>query len=411
VHKDIAAALQDTLEKIVFHILEHYRNLTKHTQLCLAGGVALNCTLNGKITTSGLFKDVYVFPGANDSGLPIGSALAAHFKFSKNPRRIPVKSLYLGTALGDKDVIAGELKRWEPMISWTPIKNIPLKAAQLLAAGKVLGWVQGRSEFAARALGNRSIIADPRPAANKERINYMIKKREGFRPFAPSVLAEYAREYFEIIADTALFANMNFAIGVRPAYRACLAAVTHVDGTARLQCVSRKDNDKYWRLINYFREITGIPVLLNTSFNNNVEPIVDTVRDAVVCFLTTRLDFLIIDDFLISKDEVTYLNIKRLYASIAKYTVLKKTETRGSRSEFKPVIKFEIGNTYNEITEEVDEEVFDLLASVDGTSTLEDIMDGHKIEDTEREERLMKSVTRLWEKRMIMLEPEANGCR
>ncbi len=174
----------------------------------------------------------------------------------------------------------------------------------MIAEGKILGWVQGRSEFGPRALGNRSIIADPRPAENKEVINMMVKKREGYRPFAPSVIQERANEFFDISAPGVCLDYMTFVLNVREEYRNVLGAITHVDGTARVQTVNKATNPKYWSMINEFDKIKDIPMVLNTSFNNNVEPVVDSAEDAIVCFLTTCLDLLVIDNYLTQVSQV-----------------------------------------------------------------------------------------------------------
>ena len=165
----------------------------------------------------------------------------------------------------------------------------------------MIGWVQGRSEFGPRALGNRSILADPRPAGNMTRINAMIKKREGYRPFAPSVMEEHVRDYFELPDEVASLPYMIFVVPVRVDRRSLLGAVTHVDGSARVQTVSRTDNERFWQLLRAFGDLTGVPVLLNTSFNNNAEPIVDTLDEAVTCYLTTGLDYLVAGDYLVTR--------------------------------------------------------------------------------------------------------------
>jgi carbamoyltransferase len=193
------------------------------------------------------------------------------------------------------------LQRWSQFVAVSEPDDLAESVASLLANGKVVAWVQGRAEFGARALGNRSILADPRPVKNRQRINDMIKKREGFRPFAPSVLEEYLHQYFEVPEDVESLPFMAFVVNVREQYRAVLGAVTHVDGSARVQSVSRDTNEKYWELISAFHRRTGVPVVLNTSFNNAHEPIVDTPRDAMNCFLSTNLDYLVIGDVIIEK--------------------------------------------------------------------------------------------------------------
>ena len=405
VHMDIAAALQETLEKVVFHIVTHFRKVTGHSRLCMAGGVALNCSLNGKLAASGLFKDVFVYPAANDSGLPVGSALAAYFKREAHPRRVPLNTLNLGSEIGNTDDIKSRLDKWHLFLDVKRIKDPCRKAAELLADDKVIGWVQGRSEFAPRALGDRSILADSRPEKNKERINSIVKKREGFRPFAPSVLEEYAGEYFELPENKKDFSYMMFVLPVKENYRKLLGAVTHVDGTARVQTVSREDNEKYWTLIDHFRQITGTPVVLNTSFNNNAEPIVDSVDDAVVCFLTTRLDYLIIDDFFIGKKEAPLEALTCLYPAFAPYMLLKKEVTAAWLPDRRVTQKFVLSNTFNEKTWEVDAKMFEILSSINGKLTLGSLFRQQQMTDPAEKDALLHKFSELWDKRLIILSP------
>ncbi|MBI5478758.1 MAG: nodulation protein [Deltaproteobacteria bacterium] len=308
VHKDIAAACQELLERVVLHVLAHAAQQTGLTRLAMAGGVALNCTMNYKVLGSGLFEDVFVQPASSDAGGALGAALLVEQQAGRGPRgkRRRLETVYWGTPVPPAAGIERELRRWRRFIEWKRCgTRIAAITAELLARGSVVGWVQSRSEFGPRALGNRSILADPRPASNRDRVNRMIKQRESFRPFAPSVLEEKAREYFELPEGHGSFPFMLFVAPVRPKYRRRLGAVTHVDGTARLQTVRRQDNPRYWEVIRRFGERTGVYVVLNTSFNNSAEPIVDSVEDAVVAYLTTGLDRLVIGDYLITKREVT----------------------------------------------------------------------------------------------------------
>jgi carbamoyltransferase len=199
------------------------------------------------------------------------------------------------------DTLYQTLAKWQPFASVEKLDNRADRVSDLIIAGKVLGWVQGRSEFGPRALGNRSIIADPRLGSHKETINAMIKMRESYRPFAPSVLEEYVHEFFEVPGEDQDFPFMAFVLPVKQAHREQLAAITHVDGSARLQTVSKIHNPEYWQLIDAFRQKTGVAMLLNTSFNNHAEPIVDSADDAVVCYLTSGLDYLVVGDYLLTK--------------------------------------------------------------------------------------------------------------
>jgi carbamoyltransferase len=300
VHKDFAASLQESVEDIVLHIVHDARVACDLPALAYAGGVAHNCTLNGKLLRSGIFDRFFVQPAAHDAGCALGAALYAQAQMAAMPVR-RLDHLYLGTSLPRSSTIELELKQWRPLIDVRRSAHVTREAAAMLAADCVIGWVQGRSEFGPRALGNRSILADPRPESNKSRINQMIKKREAYRPFAPSVLEERAAELFETPSDIDNLQFMNMVVPVNIRWRERLGAITHVDHTARVQVVRKDCNARYWELINEFAVHSGVPAVLNTSLNNNNEPIVDSVADAVACFLTTDLSYLIVDDYIVSR--------------------------------------------------------------------------------------------------------------
>lgn len=302
-HKDYAAALQEWLEVVATHMISHYREVTGLRQLCLAGGVAHNCSFNGKLLYSGMFDKMFVQPAAHDAGCAYGAGIAALVDAKKSAKPVGMPHLSFGPGLPDAEQIAAVVAKWSDLLTCERVPNIEQRAAALLANDEVIGWVQGRAEFGPRALGNRSILADPRPAENKARINAMVKKREGYRPFAPSVTEERLHEIFDVPEGVATFEHMIYALRVKEAYRPVLGAVTHVDGTARVQTVAREHNPRYWTLIREFERLSDVAVVLNTSFNNNAEPIVTSVEDAIACFLTTAIDALVIDDFLIRKTE------------------------------------------------------------------------------------------------------------
>src|SRR6266498_2733237 len=312
-HKDFAAAVQETLERVVLHIVEFWRQQSGLRALCLAGGVAHNSTLNGRILASGWFDELFVHPASHDAGAALGAAVLSLLG-QRQGVRTPSPSIpplvpggvYWGPDIGAPAAIRKELDRWHGFLEWEECGSSPARAAALLAEGAVLGWARGRSEFGPRALGNRSILADPRPAENQERVNRLVKKRESFRPFAPAVLAEAAHEYFEIPPTDCPLDFMSCVVRVRSDKRRLLGAVTHVDGTARIQTVTRETNEPFWRLISRFGDLTGVPVLLNTSFNNHAEPIVQSAGDAIVCFLTTQLDYLFLDDVLVRRKPVPW---------------------------------------------------------------------------------------------------------
>jgi carbamoyltransferase len=402
-HMDIAAALQEALEAIVFHVVRYFRDLTKSSRICIAGGVGLNCTLNGKLVTSGLFDDVFIYPACGDSGLPIGSALAAYFKRCKDPRKAPMKNFYLGRGIGEADEIEKELCKWSSIISFKRVENVAAVAAALLADDKVIGWVQGRSEFAPRALGNRSILADPRPARNKERINAIVKKREAFRPFAPSVMEEYAGDYFQLPDNKTSFPHMIYTLMVKPEFKDQLGAVIHVDGSARVQTVSSADNIRYWRLIDHFRKLTDVPIVLNTSFNNNAEPIVDTVNDAIVSFLTTNLDHLIVGDYLIDKNGSDLQALGDLYPSFGAFMKISKNESYHYGPEQGHVTEIRLSNTFNRKTYSLSEGLYRTLIKVNGQRSIHCLI---KDLSAPEQAELLRQINELWEKRWIRLHPQ-----
>ncbi len=404
-HKDIAASLQEALEEIAFHVIRFYQQETKQKNLCMAGGVAQNCTLNGKILRSGMFENVFVQPAAHDAGCALGAALYTYYKakpIAKKPFKLD--HVYWGTDIGSSFSVLSQLRQWQDFIAFEELIDIAGQTAQLLASGYVVGWVQGRSEFGPRALGNRSILADPRPEDNKERINKMIKKREGYRPFAPSVLEEEVDEFFEVPPNQKQLPFMIFVVNVREDKRDLLGAVTHVDGTARIQTVSRKTNERYWDLIHSFEKLTGVPVLLNTSFNNNVEPIVDSVEDAVVCFLTTGLDYLVVGEYLIKKKEVSWRNFLSVRLSLPPHISLhqvKKLSSDGKFSNF-----FYIGNSYDtEFQVGVSTEVFRVLSLANSEKTVAIILEEDSVTEQGKAQGIVQELMELWSRRLILLRP------
>jgi len=305
-HADFAAALQETLELISFHVLSHWAQETGQSNLCLAGGVAHNSTLNGKLARHGPFKKLFVHPAAHDGGAAIGAALeVCRTEANSSFKPVHVRNANWGTNLGAPAEHEALLSRWTDFFKFQRCPDAPAQAAQLIAEGAVLGWAQGQMEFGPRALGNRSIVADPRPVENRDRINAAVKKREGYRPFAPAVLEEKAHEYFQIPTTVSELPFMSITVPVQPDQRKLLGAVTHVDGSARVQTVSQDQNPRFWALIKAFERLTGVAVVLNTSFNTSVEPIVRTAGEALLTFLTTNLDYLFLDDWIVTKREIS----------------------------------------------------------------------------------------------------------
>lgn len=295
-HQNIAMSLQHHLEETLFHMLNALHEKTRCDDLCLAGGVALNCVANGKITDRTPFRRVYIQPAANDSGTAIGAAYYVHHTILGNPRRFVMDHAFYGPEYREDEMravldAAGVAYR---RLETQPLLEI---AAEKLAEGKVMGWYQGRMEFGPRALGNRSILVDARRPDMKDILNARIKHREPFRPFAPVIKAEATGDYFEK-SDPSPFMLMTY--NVRPEKRDIIPAPTHVDGTGRLQTVTRSQNALYYDLLSAFERRTGVPVLLNTSFNEN-EPIVNNPREALDCFLRTKMDVLVLGPFIAEK--------------------------------------------------------------------------------------------------------------
>lgn len=409
-HKDIAASLQESVEAIAFHVLEHYRRATGMTSLCIAGGVGHNCTLNGKILGSKLFSRVFVQPASHDAGCALGAALGADGQRAKQTARPSANAgktmphLFTGLDVGDARAIETKLARWTSLVSFRRSERVADDAASLLAARSVIGWVQGRSEFGPRALGNRSILADPRPPENKEIINAMVKKREGFRPFAPAVLLERARELFDLPEGAeADLGHMTYVLGVRPDKRTLLGAVTHVDGSARVQTVDRAVNPRFWDVIHAFGERTGVPVLLNTSFNNNAEPIVDSVDDAVVCFLTTNLNHLVVGDFIVEKRDVTYERCRSLALALCPHVSLDRARRGATEQDAAPRARLFLATSSDDRVVPVSGALYQVLDASDGHKTIASIVGELAL----RGEEIFAELLELWASRLVTLLPPA----
>jgi len=294
-HKDIAYAVQDACELAMMSVVRMGVEKTRCRNLCLAGGVALNSKGNGRIAASGLVDKIFVQPAASDDGVALGAALAPYLD---NNGRLPNKAMrhaYLGPAFDDP-AIETALRTYK--LAYTRLDDPAATAAQLLSQGKILGWFQGRMEFGPRALGSRSILADARDPEMNAKVNNAVKFREWWRPFAPSLKKEAASEYLESATDSPF---MILTAQVRPEKRAVIPSVTHVDGSARPQTVEKEINPLYWRLLDEFEKRTGVPVIMNTSFNLRGEAIVHTPTDAVRTFFSSGMDALVIGSFLVEK--------------------------------------------------------------------------------------------------------------
>src|SRR3990167_3620758 len=299
-HEDVAAGLQAMTNKAVLNLAKFLSKYTKSKNLCLAGGVALNCVSNFEIMRNGYFENIYIQPAAHDGGTALGAAYHIWNDLYSQDKKFVMEHAFWGLDYPENEVekvLVGE------GVLYKKLDNIEATTAKLISDGKIVGWFQGKMEWGPRALGHRSLLVDPRDENMKEILNLRIKKREPFRPFAPSVLEEYAKEWFEIQKSCSSISTefMEFTFPVKTKKRKSIPAVTHVDGTSRIQIVRKEINPKYHLLISEFNKLTGVPMILNTSFNEN-EPIVCSPEDAVKTFKRTKMDYLVIHNFLISKE-------------------------------------------------------------------------------------------------------------
>jgi carbamoyltransferase len=325
-YMDMALSIQQVTEKVIFRLAETAKTLSGCDNLVMAGGVALNCVANGKLVRRGIFENIWIQPAAGDAGGALGAAFAVWHIWREQARTVDkskpdlMQGAYLGPEYTDKDYLAAARKFQAPYTHFPDFKNLCREIAELMVNGNVIGWFQGRMEYGPRALGNRSIIGDPRNPEMQKKLNLKIKYREGFRPFAPSVMEEEIENAFE------LHQTSPYMLLVAPVkktrclplpdnytdlemydrlyhLRSDIPAITHVDYSARIQSVSRKTNPRYWELIHAFREKTGTGLIVNTSFNVRGEPIVCTPQDAYQCFMRTEMDYLVMGDFLFNKKD------------------------------------------------------------------------------------------------------------
>ena len=294
-HKHVACALQNRLEEIIIQQLKKCKEKFGLKKLCFSGGVALNCSLNGKIVENKIFDEIFVQPASGDNGTAIGACYLSAKNLKKDLKPSKWDSYYLGSSFTN-DEIEQQLKNFK--IKYIKDKNLAKNIAKQLANQRIIGWFQGGAEFGPRALGNRSILTAPFPKEMKDILNSKVKFRESFRPFAPAILSEFASSYFDIQQETP---HMLIAANVKPDKISEIPAIVHVDNTARLQTVSSSDNLNFRKLIEAFHKETGCPVLLNTSFYVKGQPIVNSPLDAIKCFLSTEIDVLAIGDFVADK--------------------------------------------------------------------------------------------------------------
>jgi carbamoyltransferase len=322
-HCNLAYAIQCVTEEIIFKIAIEAKRLTNSDNLCLAGGVALNCVANGKLLKEKIFEHIFIQPAAGDAGGALGAALATEYIYFGNERKVngqsdSIQGSFLGPEYSDLDVEYMAQKYKAKYFKFENFDDLADRVADLINAGNVIGWFQGRMEFGPRALGNRSIIGDARNLEMQKKLNLKIKFREGFRPFAPSVLAEDCSKYFDLKCQSPYMLLVAPVIEERQAkvpdnyfeipmmerlyiQRSDMQAITHVDFSARVQTVHKETNEKYWKLIKKFKEKTGYGVIVNTSFNVRGEPIICTPTDAYRCFMRTDMDYLVVGNYIFDK--------------------------------------------------------------------------------------------------------------
>jgi carbamoyltransferase len=322
-YMDMALAIQNVTERIILQLAQTTKELTKCENLVMAGGVALNCVANGKLQKSGLFKNIWIQPAAGDAGGALGAALASWYIGNNENRKIKTEKdnmagAYLGPEFAFNEIERTAKRYQAKFCHYSDFELLARDTAELLASGNVVGWFQGRMEYGPRALGNRSILGDPRNPEMQKKLNLKIKYREGFRPFAPSVLEEDIESFFEMDSPSPYMLMVANVVDTRrnplpDGYdqmemyerlyhiRSDIPAITHVDYSARIQSVNKETNERYWKLINAFKKLTGYGLLVNTSFNVRGEPIVCTPTDAYRCFMRTEMDYLVMENYLFEK--------------------------------------------------------------------------------------------------------------
>jgi carbamoyltransferase len=298
-HMDIAASLQKILEDTTLHITNYLHKKTGEKNLCIAGGVGLNCSMNSRVLQDSPFESVFVQPSAHDAGTALGAAYYIYNTMLGNDRDFVINHAYWGPEFSNEEIKA-ELDL--DKLKYTHHQDIAKKCAELINDGKIIGWFQGRAEWGPRALGNRSILANATSNEMQDIVNKYVKHREDFRPFAPAVLKESSKDFFDFDHESPF---MLFICDVKPEKRKLIPAVTHTDGTARVQTVDQKYNKLFYDVIKNFGKISGIPIVLNTSFNVAGEPVVTSPKEAIRCFFSTGIDCLIMGNYLVEKDDST----------------------------------------------------------------------------------------------------------
>lgn len=407
-HKDLAASMQHAMEEIVLHVLQHHRQATGLKNLCIAGGMAENSATNGKVLYSGLFDNVFVHPAAYDAGCALGAALLASYEepSGNGKSRTSLSDVYWGANAGDGDRLKTELEKWRGFLSFEPAPNAAQDAARLIAQGAVVGWVQGRAEFGSHALGSRNVLASPSAIESKDRVRKALRIEDDGWPFAAAVLEEDAADWFDLPVAPECFRFKTFIVKVREDKRSLLPAITHVDGTARLQTVSRETNPRYWELLKSFRDLTGIPVLLNTSLNSSSEPAAGTFQDAIITFLTTGIDYLVAGEFVAGKKQAAQENYLSLLISLPPY--VKVFRSKGYTERQKSCARDEIRTSYDaQFRRKISPQASELLLRVDGPKPLGELLRAANGNSAAPE--LLAELNQLWSERLIEMRVAGKG--
>jgi carbamoyltransferase len=402
-HKDLAASLQRAMEDIVLHVLQHYRHATGLKQLCIAGGMAENSATNGRVLDSHLFDQVFVHPAAYDSGCALGAALLASYEKPVPNGNGRVHHVFWGTDAGTDECITAELQKWQGFIQFEKTQNVAHHAAELIAEGAVVGWIQGRTEFGSHALGNRNVLADPRNIQSGDRVKKALSIRDSCWPFSAAVLKEDAEEFFQLAASPESFQFKTFMAKIQKDKHNALPAIAHVDGTARLHTVLRETNPRYWELIKAFKDITDIPVLLNTSLNRDNEPMVATLEDGIVTFLTSGLDYLIAGDCVAKKCTPTRDNQLSLMVSLPPY--VKVFRSKGYSERQKSSTRDELRTSYDtQFRRKVSPEMSGLLLGIDQRTSVRELLQKTGT-DEQVEQALLAELNQLWAERLVEMHP------
>ncbi|HYQ04936.1 MAG TPA: carbamoyltransferase C-terminal domain-containing protein [Polyangiaceae bacterium] len=411
-HRDLAAALQQAMERIVLHVLEYQRVATGRRTLCLSGGMAENSSTNGCIIRSGLFDDVFVHPAAYDAGCALGAAILAFREADRREGPSPAvrtKHVYWGPALASDDQVRGALTSWRGVLGYESSVDLVERGARLLAGGARLAWVRGRSEFGCHPLGNRCLLADPRSSAQREKVHAALGRSERYRPLGIALPEELAPEWFELPNDGSHYPFMNTAHRVRAEKAARLCAGTDDTGHVRLQTVSRQSNERFWQLLHAFGRITGVPALGVTSFNISVEPTVETVEDAIVAFATTELDALVVGEWLVTKPahfrEALRDWVRAARLSLPAHVILTRARGQVERTRAQSRDQLETSHVPARVRS-ISSGLASLLWTLNGEQPIRELLASNALGEPSQE-LLVSELIELWKERLVVISPGA----